>query len=401
MYTSHKARIKFDEKAESGEMKDRTPSLAKIQDEEELVSKCSRTYVTIALIATTAQTTLYMMYAITAQSKWWVLAGITLPMSITMYVMSLFMMPRETDEFYSSERFRYIHFVSYVVLIHFFFLIGNAREGRIFYGCLSLLRFPLEYAMFRQALNLRHSVQNFTKKRLSDFLCQQVIIKGMKAIGPMIFFSFETIACLISSNSFGAEECQNTSHAAKYLSWYLGIGYIISICKNTVNERVRQETSWQYTNLASMNLKVSSGEDEVQHQMITTALTSFFPCDSLRSSQNLQKVQGILVLITFLTSLFMLSELGVEGKADSMFLEIVGIAELGVIGVITITSAAVIQLVELVRANRIFGDRPQESELESKQVTPSNLVKEISASDVGGVVVSLILYGKLLLSLTQ
>lgn len=66
------------------------------------------------------------------------------------------------------------------------------------------------------------------------------------------------------------------------------------------------------------------------------------------------------MVATALISLYLLSELGVEGNADH---GVFGVAELGAMGVIAVTSTAVISLIKLTRTHVVVV-KERESERE-------------------------------------
>jgi hypothetical protein len=143
-------------------------------------------------------------------------------------------------------------------------------------------------------------------KELSTFLCQTVLKKGMAAIGPMVFFIFEAVACFISEDSLDSDQCTNTSNAALFLSLNLALLATLSIVTKTVPKSVQRATSWDMSAVASLNLPWW------------------------------QQLMGGLFSVMGFSSLFLLSALGVEGDPNDM---------IGVVGVIGSVSAGIATLI--------------------------------------------------------
>jgi len=137
-----------------------------------------------------------------------------------------------------------------------------------------------------------------------------VLVKGSAAMGPMIFFSFEAVSCFISQDSFDNGQCVNTSNAAMCLSGYLVILTTLSIINKAVPKSVQRETAWELSSIAS-----------------------------LKGLKWWQQIQGGLTIITAITSLCLLSVLGVEEGENIMILFVGGLggASIGIATLINMT----------------------------------------------------------------
>ncbi|GMI04285.1 hypothetical protein TrLO_g11518 [Triparma laevis f. longispina] len=131
----------------------------------------------------------------------------------------------------------------------------------------------------------------------------------------MLFFSSETIACLISQNSWDNGQCTNTAVAALYLSIFLLVITMMSISSKTVPKSVQKAVAWEMPRIASLNLK------------------------------RWQQMQGGFVLISAISSLFLLSALGVETSENTV------IWLIGVTGLVCVFFAAIVLGVMLIRTN--------------------------------------------------
>ena len=140
---------------------------------------------------------------------------VLLPVSITTFVLACYSKPKRTDVSY--KRFLYFHFFSFALIGEVFYAVQDFRmatkcslcEDMDHFGIdalLALVRLSSEIVIFRQMLKLRESVAKLPPQELSEFLCQTILVKGIAAIGPMIFFSFETVACYLSQMAERLEE---------------------------------------------------------------------------------------------------------------------------------------------------------------------------------------------------
>ena len=103
-------------------------------------------------------------------------------------------------------------------------------------------------------------------------------------MAPMIFFSFETVGCLTSLRGklFESNQCDNTSTAAMCLSLYLVLVTSVSIAR-----------------------KVSGNEDFTTYEHLAT----------LKLTMR-ERVQGLMLIVTALSTLFLFSVLGVKGESN-------------------------------------------------------------------------------------
>ena len=157
---------------------------------------------------------------------------------------------------------------------------------------------------------------------LSDFLCKTVLIGGVGAIVPMIFFSFEAASCILKEG-LGSKMCENTSNAAMLLSINFGIAASLTIIRRAVPSAQRGE-GLTLENLAILKLKKR------------------------------EKIQGILALFTTFSSMLLFSVLEIQSKPDTNVLNI------GVIGSVTLLAVAIIEFYTLAKGMR-DGEQPAES----------------------------------------
>ena len=69
-------------------------------------------------------------------------------------------------------------------------------------------------------------------------------------MGPMVLFSFEAASCFISVPTYAEEgTCNNTSTAAVWLSTYLALFTLISVCTKAVPKSVQKEVRSDNTEL--------------------------------------------------------------------------------------------------------------------------------------------------------
>ena len=161
--------------------------------------------------------------------------------------------------------------------------IAFFRLGKVLNAMFDIFRILAFTVAFKSLLKLRESAAKLPPQQLSDFLCQTVLVKGTAAMVLMLFFSFETVACFISEKSVDNEACENTSEASVWLSFFLTLITVLSICSKSVQKSVQREMAWTMSAIATLNLKWW------------------------------QQLQGGLVIIAGITALYLLSVVGVEG----------------------------------------------------------------------------------------
>ena len=98
--------------------------------------------------------------------------------------------------------------------------VTSLIAGSVIGGSLTLCCIPVWYLIYGLGLSLRSYVGNLPPAHLSSFLCRTVLLGGMRAFAPMIFFTLESVSCM-SSKGIGDDACDNTNHAAMILSCYL------------------------------------------------------------------------------------------------------------------------------------------------------------------------------------
>ena len=274
--------------------------------------QCSWVFVGVTLLFTSTYSLLYIFYAVTLEIKYWLMGKLILPIVGLSWMMAVFYKPKRTDAGY--KRFLYFHFFTFATVSEVAIGVGDFRLGLVFRGLFTIFRATLWCIVFWLGLKLRASAAKLPPQELSDFLCQRVLVKGTAAMGPMLFFSFEAVSCFISQGSPDNEQCYNTSYAAMFLSVSLAVLISMSIFNKTVHKNVQRETSWELSSIAS-----------------------------LKGLKLWQQVQGGLITITAITSLSLLSFLGVEGHENRMVFII------GATGAGSIAFAIIINMTMLIR----------------------------------------------------
>jgi len=178
-------------------------------------------------------------------------------------------------------------------------------------GWSTLARSSFYLAAYWLLLKLRRKAAQLPPAELSKFLCHIVLVGGVSAMAPMIFFMFEAVSCMASGEGLEDEQCQNTTWAAMFLSVYLAIITYVSIASRAVPQEERGE-GMTYSNLAILRLKMK------------------------------EQVQGALGVVTALVSTYLFSVLGVEGGRNETiwWVGVAGAATLGVAALIEFASIA-------------------------------------------------------------
>ena len=156
-----------------------------------------------------------------------------------------------------------------------------------------LARIPIWLGAYWLGLKLRRKAAQLPPAKLSNFLCHTVLLGGVSAMVPMIFFMFEAVSCMTSGDGLDDDQCLNTTYAAVCLSGYLIIITAVSVASKSVPQEERGG-GITYSNLAILRMKMK------------------------------EKVQGALGLVTALTSMYLFSVLGVEGAPNGSLLWVGG-----------------------------------------------------------------------------
>ena len=247
-------------------------------------------------------------YGVTLEHEYWLLGNLILPIAALSFVMAVVFKPKRTDAGY--KMFLFLHFFSGPILCEVGLIVGDLKLGNLSLVLFSLIGITIHCFAFWLGLKLRESAAMLPPQELSDFLCQTILEKGAAAMGTMLFFSFETVSCFISQKSLDNGQCTNTSNVATRLSIYITIITTLSIVSKSVPKSVQMETTWELSAIAS-----------------------------LKGLKWWQRVQGTLMVITAISSLYLLSALGVEGDRNDMlfFVGSMGSVSLGVTFLISAT----------------------------------------------------------------
>ena len=278
--------------------------------EEEPVDGCSWGYVAVSFCVTTCYTVLMVIYVIVVGDWPTIVGRMILPMVMTCMVVAVVLRPKDEG---AGIKILHLQFFLFAFGSEGAAAVGDFQRRKAAGGWFGLLRlvifWPTTYILL---FKLRRKAARLPPPALSNFLCNTILLQSLgRAMVPMIFFTFEALSC-VASNGFETDQCDNTSYAALCLSVFLVIITIVSIASKAVSREVRGE-GLTYENLAILRLKKR------------------------------QKIQGSLVLITVMASMYLFSVLGVKGDPnESVFVT-------GGSGAITLGLAVLIEMFTLVK----------------------------------------------------
>jgi len=164
-------------------------------------------------------------------------------------------------------------------------------------------------------VKLRQKAASLKDQELSNFVCRTVLLGGVGAMAPMVFFNFEIVSCLTDIRVYPLHHedvrmCQNTSNAAMWLSCYLVIVASVSIIRR-VSSRARNKEALTYERVARFELRER------------------------------EKIQGALVATTTFASMYIFSVLGVRGEPSNNFTWV------GLVGLVCLLCATLIEIISL------------------------------------------------------
>ena len=116
-------------------------------------------------------------------------------------------------------------------------------------------------------LKLRKKAAQLSPAELSNFLCSTVLIGGVNAMAPMIFFTLDSLS-YFASDKIEDNQCHNTLFAGLCLSVYVVITTLFSISSKAMSREERGK-GLTYVNPAILRLKkrqrIQGGLDWSQH----------------------------------------------------------------------------------------------------------------------------------------
>lgn len=154
------------------------------------------------------------------------------------------MKPLNTENWY--KKFQQAHFFLFAILTETLTAVGQFRKGEVLYASVSASRIFLVWTpLWILGHKLLNFVRNLDKLSLSSFLSNTVIIKCSALLAPMMFFSFETLQCVVEEG-IHSMQCRNTAVAAVCLSSYLVCAITYTIVSKAVPQAVQKRlaTSW-------------------------------------------------------------------------------------------------------------------------------------------------------------
>ncbi|GMH82038.1 hypothetical protein TrST_g3249 [Triparma strigata] len=295
--------------AQKKKFSESTSGALMVDEGKQKVDECAYVFIILSFLLTTVTSVARALFMLLGGEYINTFANSILPVAAMSFLLSFFMKPKRVDRPYLY--FLYFHFFTFLIFGELASSTGLLVPGYLMEGLFILLRIPVWCFMFKKALKLRASAAELPPDELSDFLCQTVLLKGSASVGPMIFFSFETVSCFISQGSVSDGKCSDTARASLYLSVYLLVLTTLSIFSKSTPRSVQRATAWEYSAVATLNLKWW------------------------------QKLQGGLMAVTALCSLYLLSALGVERDLRS------NIGNVGAIGFLALMFAVLIGMFSL------------------------------------------------------
>ena len=303
---------------------------------EDLVKRCSWWYVAACFVGSTSYTVLCTIYTITLADWTSRAAYLLLPIAATCWVLAVLLRPKDEG----AVKILHLQFITLAIGSEVTSCVGWFRQGEVNEGLASLARIPFWLVSYWLALKLRRKAAQLPPAELSKFLCHTVLLGGVSAMAPMIFFMFEAVSCIATGDGLEDDLCENTTRAAMSLSVYLAITTAVAMASRTVPQEERGE-GMTFSNLAILRLKVK------------------------------EKVQGALGVVTALVAMYLFSVLGVEGAPNET------IFWLGLAGAVTLLVADLIEgaYIAFGRSDSTVDDQAGPRVRASRSLSLSNIQK--------------------------
>ncbi|GMH66597.1 hypothetical protein TrST_g749 [Triparma strigata] len=259
--------------------------------EADIVEEVNGVYVFFSFVLTTTTGALSVCRGILYDRLFFRIMTLIAPIASLSLFLAFFCKPKRTDAAY--KQFLRFHCASACLLHELGVIIYQFKPhqrllSRIFFLSFSIFRVLVAYKLFSMLLKLRDFAARLPPKELSKFLCNRVLVKGVFAMGPLLFFSFETISCYLRQDKgfqgFNVAECNATTDISLFLSLLLVFLTIYSVMYHTLPKDTQNVISWDYRSVATLKLV------------------------------RWQQLQSILLSYSAAIAMYLLSYMGVEGE---------------------------------------------------------------------------------------
>ncbi|GMH83080.1 hypothetical protein TrVE_jg549 [Triparma verrucosa] len=296
------------------------------------VSEVANFWVFLSVVLTTSFMILNVMFALGAASLLLHnIMDLMIPIILLPYMLSILMKPKRTDKIY--KLFLILHFIQIGCISEILGAIGNITRGENIKAILNIARIPIFSVVFRIMLGLRASIAKLPPSDLSDFLVNVLLVNGAGSLTTIVFFLFETLSCWVEESEGAADSyidrCGNTANAALWLSSFMIFAMMIASMSRAVPKVVRDSMAMTKERLVTLDV------------------------------DNKELLQGILFLLVGITSLFLLSTLGVAEDPTSVNLY------LGTIGLVAFTLIFTIEGIILLAQRDKYLTKEEESSTSS------------------------------------
>jgi hypothetical protein len=198
------------------------------------------------------------------------------PLNGLFYVISVFGKSRRNDARYTA--FFYVHAFNFIVLSYCGSIVGNIRLGMYYDAVSNGVIFVLTSSSFSFfGRNARRAVGSLSDSELSSFLKDSLLYVSLQILSPLFFFAFKPIRCLIETD-YNVVQCKEIINSQLYVSGYI---LVFAFSKMFISalprDKGRYYVKWNLADVASMRLN------------------------------GIQKIQGLLTIIIFVISMYLLT----------------------------------------------------------------------------------------------
>jgi len=289
--------------------------LGKSEREKPVVTELSLWFNSAALGLVGAVNFFFIIFAINDDQRMPVFGSTFAAIAASSYLFSILFQPRKSSRTYFAGMVLFFLFA--VVPGEIAPAIHSLKSGSEVKGftvsVLPYIRILVAYTpMFWLILKLRRYVSRLDDEELGIYLCHYVLRRWYATLIPMLFLSFETMACIFEDGGVSVEHCGQSSCASMFLSVNILLLNVFSLVQKSASKRVQVDVQVSLSEVASLRF--------------TT----------------LRKLQGLLLLYAALTSLYLLSQLGARGKFNDQLFIIGFSGSLGLSIIVFLESASVV-----------------------------------------------------------
>ncbi|GMI29133.1 hypothetical protein TrRE_jg9057, partial [Triparma retinervis] len=208
--------------------------------EKPLVTELSLWFNAVAFSLVAVVNSFFIIFAITGDERMPVFGTTFTAIAGSAFIFSVLFQPRNNSRLYFVFLVLFFLFTAVpgeiAPAIHS--LKASADRKGFTLSVLPYIRILITYApLFWLLLKLRRYVSRLEDQELGTYLCHYVLRRWYATLVPMLFLSFETIACIFEDGGVSVEFCAQSGCASMFLSINILLMNIFSLVQKSASKR--------------------------------------------------------------------------------------------------------------------------------------------------------------------